>query len=282
MCYLMKQSLNFFILSIIFVSIFSGCRTTHKAEKPIVIKENRKLKEITADSLLMFINDSAFRAERLSGKAEVETDIEGNSNSFDIAIRARKDSAIWISISPLLGIEVMRVLITRDSVKYLDRIHKKYQVTDYQFLNELLRMNIDYEIIQGVLTGNLFSYKKNKFNSVYNDEDKYYILSTLGKRKLNRSLEEKDPNKPIIQDMWVNDSTFRITKLSIEDNKIDKTLLTGYEDFRPTDTGLFPYKSKTRITAEKTINISIYYSKITVNEEQEFPFHIPRSYEKIR
>ena len=71
----------------------------------------------------------------------------------------------------------------------------------------LLRMNIDYEIIQGVLTGNLFSYKKNKFNSVYNDEDKYYILSTLGKHKLKRSLEEKDPNKPIIQDMWVSDST---------------------------------------------------------------------------
>ncbi|MFI5220654.1 MAG: DUF4292 domain-containing protein, partial [Bacteroidia bacterium] len=240
----------------------ASCYSARKAEKPIVIKENRKLKEITADSLLMFINDSAFRAERISGKAEVETDIEGKSNSFDINIRARKDSAIWISISPLLGIEVMRILITQDSIKYLDRIHKKYQVTDYHFLNDLLRMNLDYEIIQGVLTGNLFSYKKNKFNSVYNDEDKYYILSTLGKRKLKRSLEEKDPNKPIIQDMWVSDSTFRITKLSIEDNKIDKTLLTDYDDFRPTNTGLFPFKSKTKIKAEKIINISIDYSKI--------------------
>lgn len=282
MRYLMKQSRNFFIYSILFVSVFSACRTIQKTEKPIVIKENRKLKDITADSLLMFINDSAFRAERLSGKAEVETDIEGESHSFDITIRVRKDSAVWISISPLLGIEVMRVLITRDSVKYLDRLHKKYQVTGYHFLNDLLRMNLDYEIIQGVLTGNLFSYKKNKFNSVYNDEDKFYILSTLGKRKLKRSLEEKDPNKPIIQDMWVSDSTFRITKLSIEDNKIDKTLLTDYDDFRHTNTGMFPFKSKTKITAEKIVNISIDYSKIMVNEELEFPFHIPRSYEKIR
>ncbi|MFI5219885.1 MAG: DUF4292 domain-containing protein, partial [Bacteroidia bacterium] len=66
------------------------------------------------------------------------------------------------------------------------------------------------------------------------------------------------------------------------DNKIDKTLLTDYDDFRPTNTGLFPFKSKTKIKAEKIINISIDYSKIIVNEELEFPFHIPRSYEEIR
>ena len=272
-------TLTIFIFSVLF---FSSCRATKKAEKPVVIKENRKLEDKSADDLLKSINDSSFRATTVSGKAEVETNIDGNTSSFDILIRAKKDSAIWISISPLLGLEFARILITRDSVLFMDRLHKKYQSSNYDFLNKLLRMNIDFEIIQGVFTGNIFSYKKNKFNSVYNEENKFYILSTLGKHKLKRSLEEKDPNKPIIQDMWISDLNYRIIKLSIEDDKIQKSLMTDYDDYRPTDSGQFPFKSKTKIKAEKEVNINIEYSKITVNEQAEFPFHIPKSYEKIR
>lgn len=268
---------------LLFVSFFlTSCKTAQRAEKPVVIKENRKLVDRTADELLKLINDSAFSAVWMSGKAEVETDLEGKTNSFDITLRIKRDSAIWISISPLLGIEVMRVFITRDSVKYLDRLHKKYEATDYNFLNNLLRMNIDFDIIQGVLTGNIFAYKKNKFNSVYNEEDKYYILSSLSKHKLKRSLEEKDPNKPIIQDMWINDLNFRITRLSIEDDKIKKTLTTDYDDFRGTESGLFPFKSQTKITAEKNLSIKIDYTKVYVREQQEFPFAIPSSYVKAR
>ena len=37
-----------------------------------------------------------------------------------------RDSAIWLSISPLLGIEAVRVLLTKDSVKALDRLNNIY------------------------------------------------------------------------------------------------------------------------------------------------------------
>ncbi|MEP7171563.1 MAG: DUF4292 domain-containing protein, partial [Bacteroidota bacterium] len=137
------------------------------------------------------------------------------------------------------------------------------------------------EIVQGILTGNIFAYKKSRFSSVYLEENQYYILSTLGKHKLKRSLEEKDPNKPVIQDMWISDANYRIIRLSIEDDRIDKSLVTDYEDFKNTHAGSFPFKSKTKIKADKDVNISIDYSKIAVNDVQEFPFTIPGSYERI-
>ncbi|MEP7170148.1 MAG: DUF4292 domain-containing protein, partial [Bacteroidota bacterium] len=198
--------LTCFFFTILFLS---SCNLFRKTEKPIVIKHNRKLEDRTADELLKAINDSSFSAEWINGKASVESDIEGKTNSFDISLRIKKDSIIWISISPLLGIEVARVLITKDSIKFMDRFHKKFQVSNYDFLNDLLKMNLDFEIVQGILTGNIFAYKKSKFNSVYIEENQYYILSTLGKHKLKRSLEEKDPNKPVIQDMWISDTMFR-------------------------------------------------------------------------
>ncbi len=171
-------------------------------------------------------------------------------------------------------------MLTRDSVLFIDRLSNKYSVSDYQFLNNLFNVNVDFDIIQGVLTGNLFAYKKGKFNSVYL-EDSYYILSTLSKRKLKRSLEDVDINKPIVQDLWVDGVNYRITKLSIEDQRTSKSLLTDYADHRQTEGGLFPFRSSTLIKADKQIKIDIEYSKVNLNTELEYPFKIPAGYEKI-
>jgi hypothetical protein len=246
-----------------------------------VVKEEKKDTDRTAPDLQQQINDNAFKASSFSAKASVKTTIGDESNSFNINLRIKTDSIIWISVSPLLGIEVARVMVTRDSVRFMDRINNKYSVSDFNFFNDLLQVNVDFDILQGVLTGNLFAYKKDKFNSVY-VEDKYYILSTLSKRKLKRSLEDIDPNKPIVQDLWVNDQTYRITRLSVDDQRLQKSLLTDYSDHRTTDGGLFPFHSKTLIKAEKQVEIDIEFNKITLNNDPEFPFNIPSGYEKIR
>lgn len=276
-----KPVILFPVLLLLFF-FHSSCRTTKKAEKPIVIRESKKLVERTADELLSLIYQNSFNADWLAAKAEVESNVDGKKNSFDITLRMRKDSVIWVSISPLLGLEAARVMITRDSVKFMSRLNKEYQVSDYNFLNNWLRMNIDFDIIQAILTGNIFAYKKNKFNSVYENEDRYYILSTLSRRKLKRAMEEKDPNKPVVQDMWVSDENFRIIKLSIEDDRIKKSLITEYNNFKTTPAGEFPYESKTNISAEKKSDFSISFKKVIVNEPQQFPFNIPGSYKNIR
>ena len=266
--------------SVSFLLALTSCKTTHKVTTPVV-KEEKKDTDRTAPDLQQLINDNAFKATSFSAKAAVKTSIGEESNSFNINLRIKTDSIIWISVSPLLGIEVARVMVTRDSVRFMDRINNKYSVSDFNFFNDLLQVNVDFDILQGVLTGNLFAYKKDKFNSVY-VEDKYYILSTLSKRKLKRSLEDIDPNKPIVQDLWVNDQNYRITRLSVDDQRLQKSLLTDYSDHRSTDGGLFPFHSKTVIKAEKQVEIDIEFNKITLNNDPEFPFNIPSGYEKIR
>ncbi|MBK6643722.1 MAG: DUF4292 domain-containing protein [Bacteroidetes bacterium] len=233
------------ILFVVVVAIMTGlssCKTRHKAQVPVV-KDEKNPDDKSAPDLQQLIYDNSFKVNSFSAKASVKTNIGDQSNSFNINLRIKTDSVIWISVSPLLGIEVARVMITRDSVKFMDRLNNKYSNSDFRFFNDLLNVNIDFEIIQGILTGNLFSYKKNKFNSVY-IEDKYYILSTLSKRKLKRSLEDIDPNKPIVQDMWVSYQNYRITRLSVEDQRLQKSLLTDYSDHRQTEGGLFPFFQK--------------------------------------
>ncbi len=278
--YFHRDRLSFaVVLSLLFFGGL-GCKSSQKSTSPVV-KEEHKPEDKTAPDLQDHIEEHSFKARTVSAKASVKTDIGGEQNSFTINLRLYTDSAIWISISPLLGIEVARVFITRDSVKFIDRLNNKYSVSGYQYLNDLFQVNIDFDIIQGVLTGNIFSYKKNRFNSVY-IEDKYYILSTLSKRKLKRSLEEIDIDKPIVQDLWVSDTTYRVVKLNIEDNRVGKSLVTDYDDHRQTEGGLFPFISRTQIKAGKEAHIEIEYSKVTLNNDIDFPFSVPSGFTPIR
>jgi hypothetical protein len=259
---------------------FSACSVLRKAEEP-KIKEPKNVEDKTAPDLQQLIRDNSFNGESISAKASVSTQGGQQDGSFNISMRLQKDSIIWVSISPLLGIEVARVMISKDSVKFIDRINNKYALTDFQFLSQMLDVNVDYDIIQGVLIGNLFSYRKNKFNSVY-VEDSCYILSTMSKRKLKRSLEDIDITLPVVQDVWVEDSTYKITRLSIEDLRVQKSLLTDYSDYRLTDAGRFPFRSTTVIKTAQQLKIDIEYNKVSVNEMLEFPFTIPKGYERIR
>ena len=271
------------ILSFVVVfSMLSACKTQQKATAPVVT-DIKPMVNKSVQELQDKLDSASFDLSYLTAKAAVVVIQDSNEISFNISYRSKKDSIIWISVSPLLGIEVARLMITADSVKMLDKIHNRYEVTSFESINKMLQMKVNFEIVQALLYGNFFAYKKNenRFNSVYL-EDKFYILSSLNKKKLKRSLEDKDLNKPVIQDLYVNDSTYRISRVQVEDQRINKLLTTLYSDFRVTDGGLFPFKSTTKIVAEKNIEIRIEYGKVAKAESLDFPFNIPNNYERIR
>lgn len=260
-----------------------SCKAPKPALNPGTGPATGMLESQSVQDLLDKVDSSRFNPEWMNGKASVTTISEGNETSFTINLRIRRDSVIWVSITPLLGIEVARVLITPDSVKFIDRLHKRYESGSIEYINRLLDMKVNFEIVQALLWGNFFAYKKNenRFNSVYT-EDELYIVSSLTKRKLKRSLEEIDPNKPVIQDVYVHSRDFRVRTIEVDDQKIGKQLVTKYEDMRITPHGLFPFRSSTHVYAEKEIEIRIEYGKINTGEVQEFPFNIPNDYEKGR
>lgn len=269
-------------LALILLSGMVSCRS----RKPVVesvMGEIKPLQDRSVQELLDRLDSAAFKSDWINAKASVSTVQDGSETTFNITLRGRRDSLIWISISPLLGIEVARVMVTPDSIKFLDRLQGRYQAGSFESINRLLQLKVNFEAVQALVFGNFFAYKKNenRFNSVYL-EDKYYILSSLNKKKLKRALEERDPNKPVIQDISIHPFSFRILKMTVEDQKIEKTLSTEYEDFREVNGGSFPFRSITRVQADKELIIRIEFSKVTAGEPLEFPFNIPTNYVRMR
>jgi hypothetical protein len=64
------------------------------------------------------------------------------------------DSVIWISVSPGLGIEAVRLYITPDSVFFMNRINNEYATTTFSFFNTRYQVDLDFNMLQSLLTGN--------------------------------------------------------------------------------------------------------------------------------
>ncbi|MBK7967166.1 MAG: DUF4292 domain-containing protein [Bacteroidetes bacterium] len=158
-----KHQLPLLVGMMFLILTFHSCKSRQKAvtsPTTIVPMENESVEE-----LMNRLDSSAFKAEWISGKASVKTNQDGNETSFNITLRAKKDSVIWISISPLLGIEVARVMITPDSVMMLDRLHNQYQVNTFEAINKLLQLKVNFEIVQSLLYGNFSLTRKMKIDS---------------------------------------------------------------------------------------------------------------------
>lgn len=268
---------NFFFISLLILLFVS---TSCKTSKKIVVAAPLKLRGANVIQVFDSVTAHQFSYQWLALKASVTyTGSNNEAETFDVNLRAKKDSAIWISITPLLGIEGARVLVTRDSMQILDRVHKTYAAFGYDYLDSLLKTRLNFEIVQAIIIGNYFPYLKNeKLKSVY-EEDTTTILSTLNKRKLRRSMEDKDPNKPVIQDFWIN-GNYRIMKSKMQDDKLNRSLEAAYSDFTEVSSGLIPTRILVTITASKPSSILVEYSKVVAEIPETLPFSVPDKYER--
>ncbi|MBA3705015.1 MAG: DUF4292 domain-containing protein, partial [Bacteroidetes bacterium] len=140
------------IAPLLFIFLFTSCKNQQKI---VLNKDKGKciLDFKNARTLTTNLKTNEFRFERLNAKLSVEALIDSSSNSFTVTLRMKKDSIIWMSISKL-GIEGARVLITKDSVRFINRVENKYFKGDFTYVSKLLNTELDYEMLQSLLIGN--------------------------------------------------------------------------------------------------------------------------------
>ncbi len=255
---------------------FLACKTTRS-----IIKE--PIKEEGSDYLFAQLKKNEMKFKSLSAKFSAIYIEDKKKISFRGQLRIKKDSMIWVSISPALGIEMVRLLITNDSIKFIDRIGYTYLISDFDYINKLINSTLDFDMLQAFLIGNDFSFFENGEFKASIDGMEYRLL-TVGRRKLKKYVKANSEEFNIpIQNIWLNHENFKITKVMIKEVKQDgRKLYALYSDFDKIDNQLFPYHLDFEISSENQIDIQIDYSKITVNESLKFPFTVPERYTKVQ
>ena len=271
---ILRKSLS--VASIVLLA--TSCKTNKQ-----LVEKKVSLQHEASKLLLNNLKKNEFNYDWLSAKVNVDISVDSSSNSFNISLRAKKDSVIWMSISPALGIEVARVIITKDSVKFMDRIHHTYFKGDYNYIDNLLQTELDFDMLQSMMVGNSVAFYEDETklkSSVSKNEN--YVLSTIRKRKVRRVLEKNKDLKDPAEIIFLEPIIYKISRIVIKDFDMNRTFDANFNDFEKQDSLLFPRKANFDIKAEKHITISLYYSRVNTNEKNmDVPFFIPQKYEQI-
>jgi len=237
------------------------------------------IKEEGAEYLFKKLKEHELQYHWFTAKFSAEYKNKGQTNSFNGQIRIRKDSVIWLSFSPALGIEVFRMMVTQDSVKFINRMNNTFFSGDYYYVNRYLNTNIDFDILQSFLTGNDLSfYESGKFRAGL--DNNFYKLATAERMKLKKFIRNsQEKMRVLIQNIWIDPESFKITRADVKEIREPNIKLEArYSSFEKIEDQLFPKEMSFDISAENNLSVSVSFNKITINIAQAFPFKIPQSY----
>ena len=207
--------------------------------------------------------------DEMSSKSKIEFNDAKTSINANANIRIKKDSIIWFSVSPGLGIEAARGIITPESLMFINRIEKEYSILDYEALSKKLNFDINYELIQNVIMGNM-PLMDDEENQILNTDDFFLVKQQKENYEINN---------------FIGRHTQKLEKVNITESSTGNELSMTYRDFKKVEETIdlafinfikLNYKSK---QGPMETAISLEHSKVEFdNKKLRFPFSIPQKY----
>lgn len=260
----MKNLLIAFTVTAIATTFF-GCSSMKR-----VATTPSGLPKITTSALLDSVNTNSFGL--LSAKLSVSHSNEKATQNFGARVRVKKDSIIWVSITPALGIEAVRVVVTPDSIKMLNRLENKYFIQSFEKTNELLQLEITYSMLQSVLLG--------EFVPIY-DQDEYQMkpLVDLYTLVADESVAEKGTAQVNVEQRTEFDpSIWRVKRTVLKNKARNEQILAEYTDFQLIGSKIFPATMRFRTQGKENVAVDLSWSKIEEKSTLRFPFNVPSKY----
>jgi hypothetical protein len=280
------------MLVMISVGLTTSCKNKRKIKKTdeTAVSESDtlggrcRLDYKNARTLSKHVKENEFAFTWVNAKANVSSFIDDKEENFDIRLSIKKDSAMLISIQYVLGLQVAKVLITKDSVKFVNYIQKTYFKGDFNYINDYLSADIDFDLLQAVLFGNSADFKddESKLKPLADRQNCHYLLSTERKRKLKRIQTGTSEIKDAMQTLTLKPDNYKIITNEFIDPATSRKFIANYSEFTQRDSVYAPYHVDIDILAQKKATIKIDYVRIEKNSPQKLSLSIPAKYDPIQ
>ena len=275
----MNKSKVVYWLFIIFIgSLTFSCKVQEKNNVKL------KIKTRSPNFLVKKLKSNEFQFETISAKAAVSViDSADKKKSFKTHIRIRKDSVIWMSITSF-SIEAARVTITKDSVKFINRLNKEYFIGDFSYINRVFGTDLDYQMMEALLIGNSLDFDVNeRVNSRVDRKKELYYLGTVKKRKVKKELnKEKVKIKGEGLVLWLDPISFKVRELLLTSPGNHRSLAGAYSDYKEVEEQLIPFELRFLLKATRSNTLEIKYSKFSSGKSLAYPFKISSKYVQIQ
>lgn len=259
--------------------LFTSC---HSSKKVVTEKDIKQL-EMSAlyDTIVKHYGD--YQTVKFGFSIDLEDfkslpQIKGN-------IRIKKDSIVWIGVSAM-SIDVFRAIITQDSVKFYSKLQKTYYAGNLADISKEIGLSIDYKTIQSILLDELFFCQQDNVDTVslfksfeINKKDNKFVFQTHSKKEF-----KKNDTLSFLQTWQVLNDNFRISEVDIVDEGtiIENKIKLTYSDFEELQNISFPTNMSLKAKMPNgKFHFDMKYSKVSFDEELNFPFNPSSSYQKM-
>jgi hypothetical protein len=205
--------------------------------------------------------------EYLQGKARMVLRDSKKERDVKANIRVRKDSVIWMTFS-VIGVQGGKALINKDSITIVSNVDKEYYVFDYAELSKRYNFDINFNVIQSAMLGNLIKPRSDE-DEIEHETSFFMLRQNTGTINISN---------------YVNSASMKIEKVEMKEGNTNNSLVLNYSNFQPLSNKLFPYNGTISLfykALSGILNTTIIfeYNKAEVgNKELKFPFNIPKRY----
>jgi len=281
--------INYFLFVTILPILFLGCKHVEKAA------QSKRIKHYSVGKVIKIVNDKSLKFETLSvKKASITFSNEGKVTSVRGSYKIKRDSVIQV-YAQKLAIPIGKLEVNADSFKVVYFIDQQLFIGKNSYLSKLLGIEVDYGILQALLSNKLFSFRQDSRDKDFKDfvceiEDNMYKITSIRDRKLKRfnKNEEKleryrnrlDIGHLIKQDIYIDPDSFVVRKMIFNDLDTNNGVKLEFSKYDKVMDQWFPGLMEISLTGQKKVELSIELSKVTLDDEKNFGFSVSPKYKK--
>ena len=223
----------------------------------------------TADAstlLLRKLEARQLHATWFEAKARIDYDDGDMAVKASATIRMQKDSAVWVAVRKL-GFEVARVLITPDSLFYIDRFHNEFGAYGLDYLSREYHAPSNLTALQNLLLGNLVYFNP--------------AARTL-KPEAGQLWIEENNGAQLIRHR-VNEAEFQLESIEYRDLPAGRAMAMTLEEYGPiSGKHNFSYLRQLTMDSQETgaIKVELKFSEVELDVPKSLSFEIPERYSR--
>jgi hypothetical protein len=282
--------LKIFLLVVI-LAVVSACRTPRDVT-------SERIRPVSAERLLKQVEEHAFDFTDLTvRRINVQFSNEGMKTNFRASLRATKNEKIMASFSKL-NIPVGRVLLTPDSVRFVNFIEKNYFEGDYSYLSDMLNFAISFDLVQAIISnpvksgvfteGMLRQYSSKVENGKYVLQNISHQASPISERQRytirnDRNISTSDHGNMVLRKMVFHPRSYVLERLEMDDPSGDRKLEVQFSDFVKIDKYDYPGEIDIRMVQDDEVTaLNIKMRGFSTERVDSLELIIPERYQRIR
>lgn len=294
------------ILAVLSIILLAGCNNAKR------IAEGKPLRPRDPHHILKQNAKGELNWGWIGFKINADIKSNGTTEDFTLNVRMARDSSIWISLTPALGVELARILLKPDSVHLISKVplNKFVYEGDYSQLQDVLGVPFDFYSFQELFSGSPLGLDpmNDKFISKV-DGNKYVLIEKfprkvkkllggmdereladlnsdslsilMNNRRVDRVLGRTNSEDLLIKRYWFDGLTFAPSIDLFNDLKSGLTIRVERHGDEGHEEGLLP--DRTVLTAHGDgvdLEVVLEIRRSRINREYDLPFDPPADYER--